>query len=65
MFTQVPEGPVPGLWPRLLDLGSTAAYLGVSSWTVRDLEAAGELRRARIPVGPSTVVWVTEGQDES
>jgi hypothetical protein len=49
---RVPEGPVPGLCPRLLDLGATAAYLGVSGWTVRDLEAAGELRRVRIPVGP-------------
>ncbi len=46
------EAAVPGLCPRLLDLGGTAAYLGVSGWTVRDLEAAGELRRVRIPVGP-------------
>ena len=36
--------------PRLLDLGATAAYLGVSSWTVRDLEAAGTLSRVRVPV---------------
>lgn len=43
---------VPEVCPRLLDLGATAAYLGVSGWTVRDLEAAGELRRVRIPVGP-------------
>jgi len=33
----------------LLDLGSTAAYLGVSPWTVRDLEAAGTLKRVRVP----------------
>ncbi len=52
VFMRVPEGPVPGLCPRLLDLESTAAYLSVSGWTVRDLEAAGELRRVRIPVGP-------------
>ncbi len=39
--------PVP---PRLLDLDDTAAYLGVSPWTVRDLEAANTLRRVRIPL---------------
>jgi hypothetical protein len=52
VFKRAPEDPLPGLCPRLLDLGGTAAYLGVSGWTVRDLEAAGELRRVRIPVGP-------------
>src|SRR5262245_55515897 len=36
--------------PRLLDLAATASYLGVSGWTVRDLEAAGTLRRVRIPL---------------
>ncbi len=36
--------------PRLLDLDATAAYLGVSPWTVRDLEAAGILRRVRVPL---------------
>ncbi len=36
--------------PRLLDLDDTAAYLGVSPWTVRDLEAAGVLRRVRVPL---------------
>ena len=51
VFMRVSEGSVPGLCPRLLDLAATAAYLGVSGWTVRDLEAAGELRRVRIPVG--------------
>ena len=45
-----PEGVVPGLCPRLLDLGATAAYLGVSPWTVRDLAAAGTLKRVRVPV---------------
>ena len=36
--------------PRLLDLHTAAAYLGVSEWTVRDLEAAGILPRIRIPL---------------
>ena len=36
--------------PRLLALAATAAYLGVSAWTVRDLEAAGVLKRVRIPL---------------
>src|SRR4051812_30159548 len=35
---------------RLLDLAATAAYLGVSPWTIRDLEAAGVLRRVRVPL---------------
>ena len=36
--------------PRLLNLEGTAAYLGVSPWIVRDLEAAGILSRVRIPL---------------
>ncbi len=36
--------------PRLLTLEATAAYLGVSSWTVRDLEAAGVLRTVCVPL---------------
>ncbi len=36
--------------PRLLSLDATAAYLGLSPWTVRDLEAAGVLPRVRIPL---------------
>jgi hypothetical protein len=36
--------------PRLLDLRAAAAYLGVSPWTVRDLEAAGTLCRVRVPL---------------
>ena len=36
--------------PRLLDLHTAAAYLGVSAWTVRDMEAAGTLPRIRIPL---------------
>jgi hypothetical protein len=35
---------------RLLDLPSTATYLAVSTWTVRDLEAAGVLPRVRLPL---------------
>ena len=38
------------LSPRLLDLPTAAAYLGLSPWTVRDLEAAGSLARVRIPL---------------
>ena len=36
--------------PRLLDLRATANYLGVSEWTVRDLDAAGVLHRVRVPL---------------
>jgi hypothetical protein len=36
--------------PRLLDLHGAAAYLGVSEWTVRDLETGGYLRRVRLPL---------------
>lgn len=35
---------------RLLELEATAAYLGVSPWTVRDLEAAGTIKRVRVPL---------------
>jgi len=35
---------------RLLTLEATAAYLSVSPWTVRDLEAAGVLRRVCVPL---------------
>jgi len=38
------------LSPRLLDLPTAAGYLGVSPWTVRDLEAAGVLPRVRVPL---------------
>lgn len=47
---RVSDTAVPGLCPRLLDLGATGAYLGVSPWTVRDLEAAGILHRVRVPL---------------
>ena len=36
--------------PRLLDLDGAARYLSVSPWTIRDLEAAGALKRVRIPL---------------
>jgi len=36
--------------PRLLDVEAAAAYLGVSAWTVRDLDAAGVLSRVRVPL---------------
>ena len=36
--------------PRLLDLHATAAYLGVSEWTIRDLEGVGVLPRVRLPL---------------
>jgi hypothetical protein len=36
--------------PRLLGAESAAAYLGVSTWVVRDLEAAGHLSRVRLPL---------------
>jgi hypothetical protein len=41
---------VASIAPRLLDLEATAAYLGVSPWTVRDLESQGILRRVRVPL---------------
>jgi hypothetical protein len=41
------EVPLPA---RLLELAAAAAYLGVSPWTVRDLEAAGTIKRVRIPL---------------
>jgi hypothetical protein len=42
----VPAGPSPR---RLWGLGDTAQYLGVSPWTVRELEWKGTLRRVRLP----------------
>ena len=36
--------------PRLLDAEAAAAYLGVSSWTIRDLDAVGVLPRVRVPL---------------
>ncbi len=47
--TQAHHAKVPIL-PRLLDLGGAASYLGVSHWTIRDLEAGGILPRVRVPL---------------
>src|SRR5262245_27815444 len=38
---------------RLLDVVAAAAYLGVSPWTIRDLNANGTLKRVRIPLRDS------------
>jgi len=43
--------PAGGPWGRLLGLDDAAHYLGVSTWTVRELEWAGVLPRVRIPLG--------------
>ena len=37
--------------PRLLDLDAAAAYLSVSTWKIREMEAAGVIARVRIPLG--------------
>jgi len=34
----------------LLDVDGAAAYLGVSAWTIRDLDAGGQLPRVRLPL---------------
>jgi excisionase family DNA binding protein len=36
--------------PRLLDLEAAATYLGLSSWTIRDLIANGTLKRVQVPL---------------
>lgn len=36
--------------PRLLDLHATAAYLGLSAFTIRELEQQGILSRVRVPL---------------
>lgn len=41
------------LTSRLLDLDGSSQYLCLSKWTIRDLEAVGELRRVRISLGPA------------
>lgn len=38
-----------GLAPRLLDVNTAAAYLGVSPWTLRALMSHGEVRAVRFP----------------
>jgi hypothetical protein len=44
------RGDLPATCPRLLSLEAAAAYLAVSPWTVRDLDAAGVLKRVRVPL---------------
>jgi hypothetical protein len=53
LFTRSPRADVPETCPgpRLLDVNAAAAYLSISPWAVRDLEAAGELPRVRLPLG--------------
>lgn len=49
---RVPAPTVAGLWldgPRLLDLKAAAAYLSVSTWTLRDYLAAGLLPLVKLP----------------
>lgn len=36
--------------PRLLNLKAAATYLGVSPWTIRDLEARRVLNRVSVPL---------------
>jgi hypothetical protein len=45
--TNAPVGPV---LPRLLDLHSASLYLGISEYTVRELESQGIIARVRIPL---------------
>ena len=40
--------------PRLLSLRAAANYLGVSPWTVRDLEAKRVLKRVTVPLPGGT-----------
>ena len=39
---------------RLLNLKAAANYLGVSPWTIRDLEAKGILKRVSVPLPGGT-----------
>jgi hypothetical protein len=53
MSTGVAAPAVPALCPvtpRLLDVDGAAAYLAVSAWTIRDLDAGGHLPRVRLPL---------------
>src|SRR2546428_11755523 len=40
--------------PRLLNLRAAANYLGVSPWTIRDLEGKGVLKRVTVPLPSGT-----------
>ncbi len=44
-------GGVPAIAPRLLTPGGAAIYLGVSAWTIRELEARGMIRRTHLDLG--------------
>jgi hypothetical protein len=41
--------PTPPLPPRLLDINATAAYLGLSIWTIRCYMQDGFLKPVRLP----------------
>ncbi len=45
--TKVPIVQVP---PRVLSLRDAARYLGMSQWTIRDMEHSGLLPRIRVPL---------------
>jgi hypothetical protein len=49
--------------PRLLGLEATAHYLGVSIWTVCDLEASGQLPRVQVP-GVRRLLFDRESLDQ-
>jgi excisionase family DNA binding protein len=36
-------------WPRVLDIDGASRYLGVSTWTVRELRTAGHLPALEVP----------------
>jgi hypothetical protein len=40
----------PDLGPRLVDIRTAAKYLSIFTWSIRDLESAGALRRIRLPL---------------
>jgi hypothetical protein len=42
--------PGASITPRLFNLDAAAAYLSMSPWTIRDLEAKGVLPRVRVPL---------------
>ncbi len=47
-----PGGLVGQMPARLLDVHAAAHYLGVSPWTLRELEAAGVVPRVHVPMPP-------------
>ena len=49
---RAPGAAVADVWlfpPRVLDLEQAARYLGLSTWTVRELRAAGEIPALEVP----------------